>query len=183
MITRSTMNSLTSLTIVSALLLSIGSPTRAQSSPLSAIERSVAGREQGWRLKRWRVTRDNKIALYDWVSGKSEVHALVELLRSPGEAARLFKERPGGWAAEEAGVRVLNQSAPAVGAESHLIEYEDTRSRGVVYQETPGDRSRRRFISRGGRAVRRIHRRGDPRRLTTASTRPASARLSSLTCS
>ena len=129
------MNSLMALIIMSALLLSGGTPASAQSSPLPNIERSVAGREQGWKLKRWRIARNNKIALFYWASGKSEVHATVELLRSSEEAAQLFKERPGVWAAEELGVRVLNQGAPSVGDESSLIEYEDTGARGVVFRK------------------------------------------------
>jgi hypothetical protein len=136
MVAMAAMNSLKALTIALALLLlSGGTPARAQSSPLSAIEKSVAGREQGWRLKRWRITRDNKIALYCWASGKSEAHAVVELLQTPEEAARLFKERLGGWAAEEVGVRMLNRGVPGLGDESSLIEYKDTGRRGVVFRK------------------------------------------------
>src|SRR3954466_10241977 len=104
------MNVLNYPIILLALLLSGAPnlPARAQSSLLSRIERSVAGRELGWKLRRCRVTRNNKVALYDWVSGKKIVHAVVELLSSSEEAAKLCKDRPGGWAAEEVGVRMLD---------------------------------------------------------------------------
>jgi hypothetical protein len=124
--------------IISSVLLSSNAAeltARAQSSPLSQIEKSVAGREPGWKLKRWRVMRSNKVALYEWVSGKRYVTAVVELLESPEEAAKLFKDRPGGWAAEDVGVRVLGKSASGVGDETNLIESEYNKARGIAFRK------------------------------------------------
>jgi hypothetical protein len=134
---KTTMNVLNILIILSALLSGSAADltARAQSSPLSRIEKSVAGREPGWKLKRWRITRNNKVALYEWVSSKRYVSAVVEMLESPEEAAKPFKERPGGWAAEDAGVRVLDLSAHAVGEESNLIESEYDKDRGIVFRK------------------------------------------------
>jgi hypothetical protein len=125
------------LIILLALLLGGASDfvARAQSSPLPRIEKFVAGRERGWKLERWRLTRRNKVALYEWVSGKKYATAVVELFESSGAAVKVFKDRPGGWGAEELGVRVLDQSAPAVGDESNLVENEYPRTRGVVFRK------------------------------------------------
>ena len=124
--------------IISLVLLSGGAADTivcAQSSPLSLIEKSVAKRETGWKLKRWHLMRSNKFALYKWVSGKKYVYALVELFESPEAAAQVYKERPGGWEAETLDVRVLDQSAPAVGDESNLVEKQSNKPRGIVFRK------------------------------------------------
>jgi hypothetical protein len=60
---------------------------------------------------------------------------VVELLPSTEEAAELFKKRPGGWAEEKSGVRVLEESFMGIGDESHLIEYEGSGRRAIVFRK------------------------------------------------
>ena len=59
----------------------------------------------------------------------------LELLPSPEEAAELFKSRPGGWAGEKTRVRVLEESLTGIGDESHLIEFEVSGRRAVVFRK------------------------------------------------
>jgi hypothetical protein len=111
-----------------------------QSSPLSGIGKSVTERMPGWKLTMGRLMNsDNsvsdKVVFYDWDSGEEKVRSVVELLPSPEEAAELFKTRPGGWALKKSGVRVLEESFMGIGDESHLIEYEGSGRRGVVFRK------------------------------------------------
>jgi hypothetical protein len=113
---------------------------QVQSSPLSGIGKSVTERMPGWKLTMWRsINNDNtvndKAVFYDWDSGEGKVRSAVELLPSTEEAAELFKNRPGGWALEKSGVRVLEESFMGVGDESHLIEYEGSGRRGIVFRK------------------------------------------------
>jgi len=129
-------------TILVALLLG-GVPNltaQAQPAPLSGIGRSVTERMPGWELTKWRSMSNDgvvndKSVFYDWDSGGEKVRAAVELLPSPEEAAELFKNRPGGWALEKSGVRVLEESFMGIGDESHLIEYEGSDRRGIVFRK------------------------------------------------
>jgi hypothetical protein len=112
----------------------------AQSSPLSGIAKSVTERMPGWKLKMWRLMDndnvvDDKVVFYDWDAGEEKVRSVIELLPSPEEAAELFKKRPGGWALEKSGVRVLEESFMGIGDESHLIEYEVSGRRGLVFRK------------------------------------------------
>ncbi|HEX8491970.1 MAG TPA: hypothetical protein VF658_03955 [Pyrinomonadaceae bacterium] len=112
----------------------------AQSSPLSGIGKSVTERMPGWKLKMWRLMNndnsvDDKVAGYDWDSGEEKVRSVLELLPSPEEATELFKSRPGGWASEKSDVRVLEESLTGIGDESHLIEYEGSGRRGLVFRK------------------------------------------------
>ena len=110
-----------------------------QSSPLSGIGKSVTERMPGWKLTMWRWMNNDgvndKVVFYDWDSGEEKVRAAVELLPSTEEAAELFKSRPGGWALEKSGVRVLEESFMGIGDESHLIEYERGGRRGIVLRK------------------------------------------------
>ena len=115
-------------------------PAQVHSSPLSGIGKSVTERMPGWKLTMWRSMSNNnvvndKVVFYDWDSGEEKVRAAVELLPSTEEAAELFKSRPGGWALEKSGVRVLEESFMGVGDESHLIEYEGSGRRGIVFRK------------------------------------------------
>jgi hypothetical protein len=117
-----------------------GVTAHVQSSPLSGIGKSVTERMPGWKLKKWQsMNNDNvvndKIVFYDWASSEETVRAVVELLPSPEEAAELFKIRPGGWASEKSGVRVLEESLTGIGDESHLIEYEGSGRRAMVFRK------------------------------------------------
>ena len=78
---------------------------------------------------------NDKVVFYDWDSDEGKVRAAVELLPSTEEAAELFKSRPGGWALEKSGVRVLEGSFMGIGDESHLIEYEGSGRRGIVFRK------------------------------------------------
>ena len=128
--------------ILVALLLG-GAPNvtaQVQSSPLSGIEKSVTERMPGWKLEKSRLmSNDNvvsdKIVFYDWDSGEEKVRSVIELLPSPEEAAELFKNRPGGWGLGKSGVRVLEESFMGIGDESHLIEYEGSSRRGIVFRK------------------------------------------------
>ena len=111
-----------------------------QSSLLSGIGKSVTERMPGWKLQMGRLMGhdnvvDDKIAFYDWTSGEEKVRSVLELLPSTEEAAELFKSRPGGWAEEKSGVRVLEESLTGIGDESHLIEYEGSGRRAVVFRK------------------------------------------------
>jgi hypothetical protein len=106
-----------------------------QSSPLSGIGKSVTERMPGWKLKKWELMDNDKIVFYDWASGEEKVRAVIELLPSTEEAAELFKIRPGGWATEKSGVRVLEESLTGIGDESHLIEYEGSGRRAMVFRK------------------------------------------------
>jgi hypothetical protein len=113
---------------------------QVQSSPLSGIGKSVTERMPGWKLKKWRSMNndnvvDDNVVFYDWDSGEEKVRAVIELLPSTEEAAELFKTRPGGWALEKSGVRVLEESFMGIGDESHLIEYEGRGRRGIVFRK------------------------------------------------
>ena len=113
---------------------------RVQSSPLSGIAKSVTERMPGWKLTMWRWMNndnvvDDKVVFYDWDSGEEKVRSAVELLPSPEEAAELFKNRPGGWALEKSGVRVLEESFMGIGDESHLMEYEGSGRKGIVFRK------------------------------------------------
>ena len=117
-----------------------GVTAHVQSSPLSGIGKSVTERMPGWKLEKWRSMNndnvvDDKVVFYDWDSGEEKVRAAVELLPSTEEAAELFKSRPGGWALEKSGVRVLEDSYMGIGDESHLIEYEGSGRRGIVFRK------------------------------------------------
>jgi hypothetical protein len=139
---RMTMNIIKIPIILLALLLG-GVPNltaHAQSSPLSGIGKSVTERMPGWKLKMWKLMGrddvvDDKVAGYDWDSGEEKVRAVLELLPSPEEAAELFKKRPGGWAAEKSDGRILEESLTGIGDEGHLIEYEGSGRRGVVFRK------------------------------------------------
>jgi hypothetical protein len=111
-----------------------------QSSPLSGIGKSVTERMPGWKLKKWRLMGndnvvDDKVVGYDWTLGEEKVRTVLELLPSPEEAVELFKTRPGGWASEKSGVLVLEESLTGIVDESHLIEYEGSGRRGVVFRK------------------------------------------------
>jgi hypothetical protein len=110
-----------------------------QSSPLSGIGKSVTERMPGWKLKMWRLMNndgvDDKVVGYDWDSGEEKVRTVLELLPSTEEAAELFKTRPGGWASEKSGGRVLEESLTGIGDESHLIEYEGSGRRAMVFRK------------------------------------------------
>ena len=129
-------------TILVALLL-CGVPNvtaQVHSSPLSGIGKSVTGRMPGWKLTMWRsINNDDvindKVVFYDWDSDEEKVRSAVELLPSPEEAAQLFKTRPGGWSLGKSGVRVLEESFMGIGDESHLIEYEGSGRRGIVFRK------------------------------------------------
>ena len=127
--------------LVALLLCGVPNVTaHAQSSPLSGIGKSVAERMPGWKLTKWRsMNNDNvgndKVVFYDWDSGEEKVRAAIELLPSPEEVAELFKNRPGGWALEKSGGRVLEESFMGIGDESHLIEYEGSGRRGIVFRK------------------------------------------------
>ena len=113
---------------------------RVQSSPLSGIGKSVTERMPGWKLQKGQpVNNDNvvndKVVFHDWDSGEEKVRTVAELLPSPEEAAELFKSRPGGWASEKSGVRVLEESLTGIGDESRLIEYKGSGRRGVVFRK------------------------------------------------
>ncbi|HEX8176518.1 MAG TPA: hypothetical protein VF543_15615 [Pyrinomonadaceae bacterium] len=112
---------------------------QVQSSPLSAIGKSVTERMPGWKLTKWRLMNNDgvndKVIFYDWDSGEEKVRAAIELLPSPEEAAELFKTRPGGWGEERSGVRVLEESFMGIGDESHLMEYEGSGRRGIVFRK------------------------------------------------
>ena len=112
---------------------------QVQSSPLSGIGKSVTERTPGWKLTKWRSMNNDgvndKVVFYDWASGEEKVRAAVELLPSTEEAAELFKSRPGGWALEKSGARVLEESFMGIGDESHLIEYEGSGRRGIVFRK------------------------------------------------
>jgi hypothetical protein len=112
---------------------------QVQSSPLSGIAKSVTERMPGWKLTMWRSINNDvvndKVVFYDWDSDEEKVRSAVELLPSPEEAAELFKTRPGGWALEKSGVRVLEESFMGIGDESHLIEYEGSGRRGIVFRK------------------------------------------------
>ncbi len=113
---------------------------QVQSSPLSGIAKSVTERMPGWKLKMWRLMNNDNgvnddLLFYDWDSGQEKVRSALELLPSPEEAAELFKNRPGGWALEKSGVRVLEESFMGIGDESHLIEYEGSGRRGIVFRK------------------------------------------------
>ena len=117
-----------------------GVTARVQSSPLSGIGKSVTERMPGWKLEKWRsMNNDNvvndEVVFYDWTSGEEKVRSVLELLPSTEEAAELFKTRPGGWGEEKSGVRVLEESLTGIGDESHLIEYEGSGRRGVVFRK------------------------------------------------
>jgi hypothetical protein len=117
-----------------------GVTAHAQSSPLSGIGKSVTEKMPGWKLKMWRLMGndngvDDDIVGYDWDSGEEKVRTVAELLPSPEEAAELFKKRPGGWAEEKSGVRVLEESLTGIGDESRLIEYEKSGRRAVVFRK------------------------------------------------
>lgn len=104
----------------------------AQSSPFSAIGKSVAERMPGWKLQRWRwLERDNLVVdnldFYDWTLGEEKVRAELELLPSPEEAAELFKTRPHGRGSTKSGVFVLEEGFTGIGDESYLIKYEGRR--------------------------------------------------------
>ncbi len=112
----------------------------AQSSPLSGIGKSVTERMPGWKLQKSLLMNNNnvvndKIVFYDWTSGEEKVRSVLELLPSPEEAAELFKSRPGGWAEEKTRVRVLEESLTGIGDESHLIEFEGSGRRAVVFRK------------------------------------------------
>jgi hypothetical protein len=111
-----------------------------QSSPLSGIGKSVTEKIPGWKLKQWRLMGndngfDDKVYGYDWDSGEEKVRTVAELLPSPEEAVELFKTRPGGWGEERSSVRVLEESLTGIGDESHLIEYEGSGRRGLVFRK------------------------------------------------
>ena len=113
---------------------------QVQSSPLSGIGKSVTERMPGWKLTMWRSMNNDKVVndkvvFYDWDSGEEKVRSAIELLPSPEEAAELFKNRPGGWALEKSGVRVLEESFMGIGDESHLIEYEGRSRSGIVFRK------------------------------------------------
>ena len=117
-----------------------GVTAQVQSSPLSGIGKSVTERMPGWKLTMWRWMNNNdgvndKVIFYDWDSGEEKVRSAIELLPSPEEAAELFKNRPGGWELEKSGVRVLEDSFMGIGDESHLIEYEGSGRRGIVFRK------------------------------------------------
>lgn len=117
-----------------------GVTAQAQSAPLSGIGKSVTERMPGWKLTKWRSMSNNgvvndKIVFYDWDSGGEKVRAAVELLPSPKEAAELFKSRPGGWGEERSSVCVLEESLTGIGDESHLIEFEASGRRGLVFRK------------------------------------------------
>jgi hypothetical protein len=139
---RIAMNIIKIPTILVALLLGGVTNVTAQvhSSPLSGIGKSVTARMPGWKLTMWRsINNDDvvndKVVFYDWDSDDGKVRSAVELLPSPEEAAELFKTRPGGWALEKSGVRVLKESFMGIGDESHLIEYEGSGRRGIVFRK------------------------------------------------
>jgi hypothetical protein len=128
--------------ILVALLLSgvQGVTAYAQSSPLSGIGKSVTERMPGWKLQRWRLMNndngvDDKLVFNDWVLGEEKVRTVAELLPSTEEAAELFKKRPGGWASEKSGGRVLEESLTGIWDECHLIEYEGSGRRAVVFRK------------------------------------------------
>lgn len=129
-------------TILVALLLGgvLNVTAQVQPSPLSAIGKSVTERMPGWKLTMWRlINNDNgvndKVTFYDWDSDEEKVRSAVELLPSPEEAAELFKTRPGGWRLEKSGVRVLEESFMGIGDESHLIEYEGSGRKGIIFRK------------------------------------------------
>jgi hypothetical protein len=78
---------------------------------------------------------DDKVVFYDWTSGEEKVRTVLELLPSPEEAAELFKNRPGGWGEERSSVRVLEESLMGIWDECHLIEYEGSGRRSVVFRK------------------------------------------------
>jgi hypothetical protein len=139
---RVAMNIIKIPTILVALLL-CGVPNvtaQVQSSPLSGIGKSVTERMPGWKLTMWRSMNNDgvvndKVVFHDWDSDEGKVRSAVELLPSTEEAAELFKTRPGGWALEKSGVRVLEESFMGIGDESHLIEYEGSDRRGIVFRK------------------------------------------------
>ena len=112
---------------------------QVQSSPLSGIGKSVTERMPGWKLQRSRLMNNDNVVddilFYDWTSGEEKVRTVLELLPSPEEAAELFKTRPGGWAAEKSGGRILEGNLTGIVDESHLIEYEGSGRRGVVFRK------------------------------------------------
>jgi hypothetical protein len=117
-----------------------GVTARVQSSPLSGIGKSVSERMPGWKLKMWKLMGrddvvDDDIVGYDWDSGEEKVRSVAELLPSTKEAAKLFKKRPGGWASEKSGGRILEERLTGVGDENHIIEYEDSGRRSVVFRK------------------------------------------------
>ena len=116
-----------------------GVTAHAQSSPLSGIAKAVSERMPGWKLQMWRWMKndgvDDKVVFYDWSSGGEKVRTALELLPSPEEAAELFKKRPGGWGEERSGGRILEESLTGVGDESHLIEFEGSGRRAVVFRK------------------------------------------------
>jgi hypothetical protein len=108
-----------------------------QSSPLSGIGKSVTERMPGWKLQKSRLMKNNNVVedqveFYDWTAGEEKVRTVVELLPSPEEAAELFKTRPGGWASERSGGRVLDESLTGIG---DLIEYEGSGRRSLVFRK------------------------------------------------
>ena len=139
---RIAMNIITIPIVLVALLLG-GVPNvtaHFQSSPLSGIGKSVTERMPGWKLTKSRLMDDHngvndEVLFYDWDSGEEKVRSVAELLPSPEEAAELFKTRPGGWASEKSGVRILEESLTGIGDESRLIEYERSGRRGVVFRK------------------------------------------------
>jgi hypothetical protein len=107
---------------------------QVQSSPLSGIGKSVTERMPGWKLTKSKLMNNDNVLFYDWHSGDEKVRAVLELLPSTEEAAELFKSRPGGWG-EKSGVRVLEESLAGIGDERHLIEFERSGRRAVVFRK------------------------------------------------
>jgi hypothetical protein len=111
-----------------------------QSSPLSGIGKSVTERMPGWKLEKSLLMNsdnvvNNQVVFYDWTSGEEKVRTVAELLPSTEEAAELFKSRPGGWASEKSGVRVLEENLTGIGDESRLIEFKGSGRRAIVFRK------------------------------------------------